>query len=79
MNDFRLIQGQIAQSYATPSAAEYYEQGFEILRQCRAEAQAVLIAPYDHELPQAQGGPEEQERQQLQRYFQRVVNVEERC
>lgn len=76
MNDYHLTQHQIAQSFVNPSAAEYYEQGFEILRQCQAEAQAVLIAPFIHGLPQAQaqGGAEEQ-RQQLQRYFQRVATL----
>ena len=67
MNDFELIQRCIFQYQATPSPDEYHEEAHVILRQCRAEAQAVLVAPFQNELLQAPYGPGEAERRQLQR------------
>lgn len=67
MNDFQLLQRQITQNHPSPAADEYYEEGYAILRQCRADAQAVLSAPYDYDLLQVPSGPGEQEKRQLQR------------
>ena len=67
MNDYHMIQRRISQHRVAVPQADYYEEGYKILRQCRAEAQAVLAAPYESELlqvPQAQG---EAEKRQLQR------------
>ena len=66
MNDFHLIQRQMSQYQATPSPDEYHEEGYEVLRQCRAEAQAVLAAPFQTELLQVPRGPGEAEKRQLQ-------------
>ncbi|KAL9045739.1 MAG: hypothetical protein Q9214_001270 [Letrouitia sp. 1 TL-2023] len=67
MNDFQNLQRRISEYAPNPPPEEYYEQGYEVLRQCRAEAQAVLMAPYPPDTLQVPGGPEEQEKRQLQR------------
>lgn len=67
MNDFHLIQRRMSHFQATPSPDEYHEEGFVILRQCQAEARAILAAPFQAELLQAPRGPDEAERRQLQR------------
>ena len=66
INDFHLIQRKMSQYQATPSPDEYHEEGYEVLRQCRAEAQAVLAAPFQNELLQVPRGPGEAEKRQLQ-------------
>ena len=67
MNDFHLIQRRMSHFQATPSQDDYHEEAFVILRQCQAEARAVLAAPFQTELLQAPRGPDEAERRQLQR------------
>ncbi len=67
MNDFRSLQHYIAQIKANPSPEEYYEEGYAILRQCAADAQAVLAAHYDSGLLQVPTNNGECERLQLQR------------
>ena len=67
MNDFQLIQRCITQYQATPPADEYHEEPYVILRQCRAEAHAVVAAPFQSELLQAPRGAGEAEKGQLQR------------
>lgn len=67
INDFHLIQRRMAQYEATPSPEEFHEEGYEILRQCRAEALAVLATPFQNELLQVPRGPDEAEKRQLQR------------
>ncbi|MCJ1445774.1 MAG: hypothetical protein MMC23_006279 [Stictis urceolatum] len=47
MNEFRTIQHRIASLEATPPASEYQELGYSILRECQAQAQAVLSAQFD--------------------------------
>ncbi len=68
MKDYRDIQGKIAAYSATPSEVAYNELGFVTLRQCHAEARALLNAPYPVELlhpPTAHG---DAEKRQLQRF-----------
>lgn len=67
MNDFRNLQHYIAQIKPNPSAEEYYEEGYAILRQCTAEAQAVLSAHYDSGPLQVPTSNGEREKLQLQR------------
>jgi hypothetical protein len=67
MNDYRTIQRRIAQIQVVAPQHDYYEEGYQILRQCQAEAQAVLAAPYENELLQPPRGPGEAEKRQLQR------------
>lgn len=64
MTDFRNLQYYIAQIRATPTAEEYYLEGYSLLRQCAAEAQAVLAAPFAATTT-SPGGNAEQEKAQL--------------
>ena len=66
MNDYQMIQRRISQYHVVAPQQDYYEGGYDILRQCRAEAQAVLAAPYDYQL-ELPAGPGETEKRQLQR------------
>lgn len=68
MTEFQSIQHSIAEYTPDPSPDEYFEEGYEVLRQCRAEAHAVLIAPYPVELPEATSSTSgDSEKRQLQR------------
>lgn len=67
MNDFRNLQHYIAQIKANPLPEEYYEEGYAILRQCAADAQAVLAAQYDSGFLQVPTSNGEQQKVQLQR------------
>ena len=67
MNDYHSIQRCIAQYQVVAPQDDYHEEGYVVLRQCQAEAQAVLAAPYESELLQVPRGPGEAEKRQLQR------------
>lgn len=73
MNDFRTIQHKISQYRVDPSQGEYHLAGYGILRQCHAEAQAVLATHFDPGAAQTAGGSAEQTKRQLQRYAQESV------
>ncbi|OJD34601.1 uncharacterized protein BKCO1_2200068 [Diplodia corticola] len=47
MTDFRNLQHYIAQIRVSPAPDEFYLQGYTLVRQCHAEAQAILNAPFD--------------------------------
>ena len=64
MNGFRILLHQIAQYQATPHPQDVQLLGYQILRQCHAEAKALLYIPDDNG-PPASGG--EQTKQQLKR------------
>lgn len=68
MNDFQNLQSQIAQSQIPLSPDGYNDEGYRVFRQCRAEGQELLAAPFSPELLQAPMGPGEAEKRQLQRY-----------
>lgn len=65
MNDFQRLQQYLLQPQPSPSVDDYYEEGYEILRQCRAGAVAVLSAEYDPDLSSNESG--EAQKRQLQR------------
>lgn len=67
MNDFQMFQQYIMQPQPNPSTEDYYGEGYEILRQCRAAALAVLSAQFEIDPSQVPNGSGEQEKQQLQR------------
>ncbi|KAI4137201.1 MAG: hypothetical protein L6R39_007420 [Caloplaca ligustica] len=67
MNDFQSLQHRIAEYAPNPPPEEYFGEGYQILRQCRAEAAAVLAAPFPLDLSQVGSGDGEQEKRQLQR------------
>lgn len=52
MNDFRTLQIHISTHLSRPQASppndeSYYEEGYVVLRQCHAEAQAVLATHFN--------------------------------
>ncbi|KAL8783094.1 MAG: hypothetical protein Q9213_004851 [Squamulea squamosa] len=67
MIEFQSLQRRIAEYAPNPSPDEYFEEGYEVLRQCRAEALAVLVVPYPEQSP-APSGSADPEKLQLQRY-----------
>ena len=66
MGDYRNLQTYMANIRASPSAEEYNEDGYVVLRQCVAQSQALLQQPFQSEA--AQRGDEEQNKAQLRRY-----------
>lgn len=69
MTEFQSLQRRIAEYSPNHSPDEYFEEGYEVLRQCRAEAQAVLVAPYPVELSDASSISGDSEKRHLQRYL----------
>lgn len=65
INDFRNIQHYLASIRANPSAEEYNEEGFALLRKCIAEAQALLSQPFHAQ--NSSRDDEEQTKVQLRR------------
>ena len=68
MEDFRILQLQISQFDANPTPEEYYEIGYEVLRQCRSEAHSILTTHFESGSLHIPGSPGEREKQQLQQY-----------
>ena len=66
MTDFRNLQNYIASIRAAPSAEEYNEDGFALLRHCEAEAKSLLNQGF--QMSGAQSKDEEQQKAQLRRY-----------
>lgn len=64
MTDFRNLQHYLVQLRATPTAEEYYLEGYSLLRQCTTEGQTVLQTPFAASSGAATGEAE-RERQQL--------------
>ena len=64
MSDFRNLQYYLSQLRPTPTAEEYYLEGYSLLRQCSAEAQTILATPFAATTG-ATGGDPEREKQQL--------------
>ncbi|KAK3071487.1 hypothetical protein LTR53_008532 [Teratosphaeriaceae sp. CCFEE 6253] len=65
MADYRNIQAYIAAIRASPSAEEYNEEGYLVLRRCVAEAQALLAQPF--QTLQTGKGDEEHDKMHLRR------------
>ncbi|CAI9632080.1 hypothetical protein GT037_005775 [Alternaria burnsii] len=64
MTDFRNLQHYLVQLRATPTAEEYYLEGYSLLRQCTSEAQSILQTPFSGSASSGSGNPES-EKQQL--------------
>ncbi|EUC31305.1 hypothetical protein COCVIDRAFT_29011 [Bipolaris victoriae FI3] len=63
MTDFRNLQHYLVQIRATPTAEEYYLDGYSLLRQCTSEAQAILQTPFASSTPSGTGDLEYEKRQ----------------
>jgi len=70
MNDFSTIQHKISQYRVNPPQGDYHLAGYAILRQCHAEAQAVLATHFDPGSVQGSGSSDDQTKRQLQRYVE---------
>ncbi|KAJ2899627.1 uncharacterized protein MKZ38_002942 [Zalerion maritima] len=67
LSDFRTLQYYIAAAPTDPPNTEdYYTEGWAALRQCALDGQHILNCAADTSVPQASGGPEEQEKAELQ-------------
>ncbi|KAL8763071.1 MAG: hypothetical protein Q9184_001031 [Pyrenodesmia sp. 2 TL-2023] len=67
ISDFQGLQRRIAEYAPNPAPEEYFEEGYQVLRQCRADAAAVLAAPFPLDFSHVSSGSGEQEKRQLQR------------
>lgn len=67
MNDFCNIQHSISEYQIAIPASAYHEVGYGILRQCHAEAQAVLSTHFDPGSLAVPSSPGEQTKRHLQR------------
>lgn len=68
INDYRTLLVHISQQNVPAPAADYWEDGYKIIRECLAEAQALMSSNYMPSIPAAGGSNEEAEKVQLQRY-----------
>ncbi|KAF6802309.1 hypothetical protein CSOJ01_11670 [Colletotrichum sojae] len=66
LSDFRTLQYYIAAAPMDPANIEdYYTEGWAALRQCSLDGQHILNCAADTSVPQASGGPHEQEKAEL--------------
>lgn len=56
--DFRSLQHFLASIRMNPSADEYDEEAYIVLRQCAANANALLAQPFNPQSPSPQGDEE---------------------
>lgn len=75
MTDYRNLQRYIASIRVAPSAEEYNEEGFLLLRHCEAEARALLNEQF--QTSGSTKGDDEQQKLHLRRYVTRS-EVEQR-
>ena len=70
MTDFRNIQTYMASIRASPSAEEYNEEGYQVLRHCVAQSHQLLQQGFNGSVPSTtKEGDEEAAKIQLQRYI----------
>jgi len=69
LSDFRTLQYYIAEAAVDPQDMDdYYTEGWAALRQCAIDGQHILNCAAETRVPRARGGPEEQEKAELQQY-----------
>jgi len=67
LQDFRTLQYYIsAAPVDPPNQDDYYTEGYAALRQCSLDGQHILNCAAETRVPRVRGGPEEQERAELQ-------------
>lgn len=54
---------------------DYYTEGWAALRQCALDGQHILNCGADTTVPQANGGPEEQEKAELKQFVSRSTTL----
>lgn len=73
MTDYRNIQQYISGIRANPSAEEYNEDGFVLLRRCVGEAHNLLQQPFSGPPSSSVAGDVEATRVQLQRSVKGIL------
>lgn len=69
LSDFRDLQLYIADMPVDPeNQDDYYTEGWAALRQCYIDGQHILNCAAETRVPRVRGGPEEQEKAELQQY-----------
>jgi hypothetical protein len=63
MTDFRNLQYYLVQLRPSPTAEEYYLEGYSLLRQCIEEAQSILAKPFAATSSPSEGDVEKQKQQ----------------
>ncbi len=67
ISDFHTLQRWIASVPVDPeNQDDYYTEGWAALRQCSIDGQHILNCAAETRVPRVRGGPEEQEKAQLQ-------------
>lgn len=67
LSDFRTLQYYIAAAPVDPpNQDDYYTEGWAALRQCSIDGQHILNCAAETRVPRVRGGPEEQEKAELQ-------------
>jgi hypothetical protein len=67
LSDFRTLQYWIAAAPVDPEDQDdYYTEGWAALRQCSIDGQHILNCAAETRVPRVRGGPEEQEKAELQ-------------
>lgn len=73
ISDFRNLQYYIAAApVESPDQHDYYTEGWRALRQCSIDGQHILNCAADTRVPSVRGGPEEQDKAELQQYVVKV-------
>lgn len=70
IGDYREIQNHIASMRANPSAQEYNEECYVVLRDSVIQAQSLLAQPFQPASPGAKGGDDEAVKMQLRQYVE---------
>lgn len=65
LSDFRTLQHYIAAAPVGPPTADDYGEGWAELHRCAAYGQHILNCAADTAVPQAKGGPLEQDKAEL--------------
>lgn len=69
LSDFRNLQLYIAEVPVDPeNQDDYYTEGWAALRQCSIDGQHILNCAAETRVPRVRGGPEEQDKAELQQY-----------
>lgn len=71
MNDYRTLLLHISQLNVSVSAEDQAEDGYRVLRECLAAANALMASNYSPSPPPMNTSNEEAEKAQLRRYFPR--------
>jgi hypothetical protein len=73
LSDYLILQSYIAAAPTDPQDQnDYYTEGWIALRQCSIDGQHIANSAAESRVPRVRGGPEEQEKAQLELYVLRT-------